>query len=920
MEWKCARCTLRNNGNREVCEVCDAPRPSASFPPTAMHLKIDQEDNDGDHSPRHQPRLSHSKSFSKPEKSPAHTPGGNSKKLAAKMCLFDHFVVVNLASSSTANANNNNNNSGGSSLAAFITHKFSAPQAPPISPVVTSFCFPDSDQLGLFPNDKAFPSEGFTFVLTEAEGDRVFGFCRRFMFVGGTPRFPGCLCFLSRLPCFALFQELLEHMEARWKVSPGAVFPLLANILAQDVPRPGMLFRISMHTSESTTETKQLSFSSSSATTSALMLSEPLVFIRNDAGSSSHLSPLFRYLSIDNVMLLFSAVLCEKRVLICGSSLEAISECVHAASTMIFPLQWQHIFIPLLPFSLLRYTCAPMPFIIGLRSDHISSVLDLPLQEVIVVSLDKDQISTAGHNSSGNSQTNKGEEVFSFPLPEEITTKLKKILKDNMKDNDGLSDGFLAFFVILFSQARFGEYLLDKSRFDTDRFLSVLMTKNTQIASFMRVLRHSQMFEQFCRQQVAKAGQMDSALPVSSAEVRFDRYCLEVEYTAEKAFKFGAVFKRIKSDRGAMATVATAGGRANPEDDILKACLDLTSNQAPKRDAKDLKRELTVASFDSRFCLKVLEGIWTRMKDSKKKNWRHGYKSLCLLEHLMIQGSDRVVFRASVRSAQDRIEKMSQYSGASEREGDEKVQTAASRVLSLLRNIFHLREVRKYSKITDPSRYALDLQPADQKTISVDREFLHTYQNRSLAERISVAIPSFISLHERHKSIYDSISQSRQLVPPPPQANPHNSPKPAIVQAPPPALGSSASSRALLADLLGLEDKTPKHNVASQQQVLGQSIGISVGQSLSKPSVAAPASSRAPLQAGPAPIAASATSKALLADLLDVSEASQNKKPSALSPTGGGDVWAAFDNFPGVQKEKERKKPQTEDLMDFFCK
>lgn len=850
MEWKCPRCTLINGAQRDVCEVCDNPRPAVS----AMHLKINQDDDDSK-------QLSRSGS----EKISVSPPSTKAKS-APKIGLFDHFLVVNLASSAQ------------NTLTAFITHKFSAPLAPPVSPVVTSFCFPDADHMGLFPNDKAFPSEGFTFVLTEAEGDRVFGFCRRFMFVGGSPRYPGCLCFLSRLPCFALFSELLEHVEARWKVSPGAVFPLLANIMAQDVPRPGMLFRVSMHSED------------------PKLLSEPLVLVRSDAGAASSLAPLFRYLSIDNVMLLFSAILCEKRILLCGSSLEGISECVHAASTMIFPLQWQHIFIPLLPHDLLRYTCAPMPFIIGLRSDHIAAVLDLPLHEVIVVSLDRDQVSTAGDH--GN------EETFGFPMPEELTTKLKKNLKENVKDKDALTDGFLAFFVILFSQARFGEYLLDKTRFDTDRFLSVLAAKNAQVAAFMRVLRHSQMFEQFCRQQVAKAGQVDSALPTSSAEARFDRYCLEVEFTAESAFKFGTVFKRIKSDRGAQATVAVAGGKTNPEDDIYKTCLELTANTVPKRDTKELKRELTVASFDSRLCLKLLEAIWERMKDSKKKNWRHGYKALSLLEHLMIHGGDRVVFRASMRSVQDRIEKMSHYTGASEREGDEKVQTAAGRVLSLVRNIFHLREVRRYFKVTDPSRYEITDKSAGK---SPEREFLMTYQKRSLSERTAPIIPSFAALHEKHKVMQELVLKP-QAIAPVAAASP-GAPSPGKVDKPqaslPPRLTSSATSRALLADLLDIEDNAAKKQLAAE-----------VAKAQQQQQVEAKAAAFTKAQQSPqVSLASSATSKALLADLLDLDETNTKGQSSALSPSGE-DGWAVFDSFP---ESRERKKTQTDDIIDFFC-
>jgi len=41
------------------------------------------------------------------------------------------------------------------------------------------------------------------------------------------------------------------------------------------------------------------------------------------------------------------------------------SFCVQAANTLLFPMNWQHIFIPILPKTMIEYVEAPMPFLIG---------------------------------------------------------------------------------------------------------------------------------------------------------------------------------------------------------------------------------------------------------------------------------------------------------------------------------------------------------------------------------------------------------------------------------------------------------------------------------------------------------------------------------------------------------------------------
>lgn len=53
---------------------------------------------------------------------------------------------------------------------------------------------------------------------------------------------------------------------------------------------------------------------------------------------------------------------------------------------------WHHIFIPVLPLSLVDYCSAPMPFVIGLHSSLMLSIIKMPLSEVVYVDLDRDQV------------------------------------------------------------------------------------------------------------------------------------------------------------------------------------------------------------------------------------------------------------------------------------------------------------------------------------------------------------------------------------------------------------------------------------------------------------------------------------------------------------------------------------------------
>lgn len=69
-----------------------------------------------------------------------------------------------------------------------------------------------------------------------------------------------------------------------------------------------------------------------------------------------------------NMITIFANMLNERRILITSKNLCRLSSCVQAANSLIYPMHWQHIFIPVLPNHLLDYLSAPMPFLIGVPS------------------------------------------------------------------------------------------------------------------------------------------------------------------------------------------------------------------------------------------------------------------------------------------------------------------------------------------------------------------------------------------------------------------------------------------------------------------------------------------------------------------------------------------------------------------------
>uniref|UniRef100_A0A4W4HB42 UDENN domain-containing protein n=1 Tax=Electrophorus electricus TaxID=8005 RepID=A0A4W4HB42_ELEEL len=182
--------------------------------------------------------------------------------------------------------------------------------------------------------------QNFTFVLTDIESKQRFGFCRL------TSGCKMCICLLSYLPWFEIFYKLLNT---------------LADYL--------MKRQVSLtEKSSATCSVEWWSWKRDASPVSecpdtvfSVCFPQHSYFIVPDINGlptipeSRNLTEYFVAVDVTNMLQLYASLLHERRVIITSSKLSTLTACVHGAATMLFPMHWQHIYIPVLPPHLLDY-------------------------------------------------------------------------------------------------------------------------------------------------------------------------------------------------------------------------------------------------------------------------------------------------------------------------------------------------------------------------------------------------------------------------------------------------------------------------------------------------------------------------------------------------------------------------------------
>ncbi|XP_028571834.2 DENN domain-containing protein 1A isoform X10 [Podarcis muralis] len=264
---------------------------------------------------------------------------------------------------------------------------------------LTKFCFPfcvDSLTVGQV-------GQNFTFVLTDIDSKQRFGFCR---LSSGAKT---CFCILSYLPWFEVFYKLLNILaDYTAKGQDSQWYELLEMLYKLPIPEPGSSVHLSVHSYFTVPDNREL----------------PSI------PENRNLTEYFVAVDVNNMLHLYASMLYERRILICCSKLSTLTACIHGSAAMLYPMFWQHVYIPVLPPHLLDYCGAPMPYLIGIHLSLVEKVRNMALEDVVVLNVDTNTLETPFDDLQS--------------LPNDVVSALKSRLKKvSMTTGDGVARAFL---------------------------------------------------------------------------------------------------------------------------------------------------------------------------------------------------------------------------------------------------------------------------------------------------------------------------------------------------------------------------------------------------------------------------------------------------------------------------------------------
>ncbi|NXE04477.1 DEN1A protein, partial [Lophotis ruficrista] len=245
--------------------------------------------------------------------------------------------------------------------------------------------------------------QNFTFVLTDIDSKQRFGFCRL------SSGAKSCFCILSYLPWFEVFYKLLNVLaDYSAKGQDSQRSELLETLHKLTIPEPGTSVHLGVHSYFTVPDIREL----------------PSI------PENRNLTEYFVAVDVNNMLHLYASMLYERRILICCSKLSTLTACIHGSAAMLYPMFWQHVYIPVLPPHLLDYCCAPMPYLIGIHLSLMEKVRNMALEDVVILNVDTNTLETPFDDLQS--------------LPNDVVSALKNRLKKvSTTTGDGVARAFL---------------------------------------------------------------------------------------------------------------------------------------------------------------------------------------------------------------------------------------------------------------------------------------------------------------------------------------------------------------------------------------------------------------------------------------------------------------------------------------------
>ncbi|NXL61373.1 DEN1B protein, partial [Chordeiles acutipennis] len=294
----------------------------------------------------------------------------------------------------------------------------------------------------------------------------------------------------SYLPWFEVYYKLLNTLaDYLAKEQENDSNDLLKSLYSHPVPKANALVSLSVHSYFITPDITGL----------------PTI------PESRNLTEYFVAVDVNNMLQLYASMLHERRIIITSRKLSTLTACVHASAALLYPMYWQHIYIPVLPPHLLDYCCAPMPYLIGVHLSLIERVKNRSLEDVVLLNVDTNTLETP-FNDLNN-------------LPGEVVSALKnKLKKQSTATGDGVAKAFLRAQAALFGSYR------DALRYKPGEPItfcenSFVKHRSSTTKQFLETAVNLQLFKQFIDGRLSKLNSGRGFSDVFEEEITTGGFC-----------------------------------------------------------------------------------------------------------------------------------------------------------------------------------------------------------------------------------------------------------------------------------------------------------------------------------------------------------------------------------------------------------
>nr|CAD7424686.1 unnamed protein product [Timema monikensis] len=355
-------------------------------------------------------------------------------------------------------------------------------------------------EVGSQPQSKCSVVQHYSFVLTSVDSKWTFGFCRH------DPKSETALVVLSYLPWHESFYKFLNHI-AQLTHGPKSdeLWTFLEAVYQSAVPDPGGTLKVAF----------------------------------NDE-KDRNLTEYYSAVDGHNMMVIFASMLYERRIIFTSKKLYRLSACVQSANAIIYPMNWQHIFIPVLPMALMDYLLAPMPYLIGIPEPILKRVRKSDLGEVVVLDADNNTVETPFMDLES--------------LPQDVVNSLRRQLRNRAALlGDGVSRAFLRALVQLIGGYRdaLKFHQGQKITFSQEAFIE---SRPLPMQPFLRKMLELQIFQQFIEERLDMLNnglgfsdefEMEACNYSDKSSSKLKQQYKEWTYTMKK--EGSAFFKNVKS-------------------------------------------------------------------------------------------------------------------------------------------------------------------------------------------------------------------------------------------------------------------------------------------------------------------------------------------------------------------------------------